>query len=245
MDGPDLDRLVAAHPDNAQRVFAADIGGRRVFIKQGDKNFPNRIAKTISEFGARLRGRSGITPIDQEANRIQALAALGFIVPDILRKTDTYVVLSDIGPNIEFLITSASPAERERLLREAAMTLRRLHDAGGWHGAAVLRNLTQAPTGIGFIDLENAIEVWTPLRIRQVWDLWCLGHSTALFDHTGMLTAVAIEAYGANPARTLLWGGTAVFVGSYLTLKPFQPLKKRELRQTIGCMGGIFQAGRH
>lgn len=245
MDASEFDRLVATHPGNGPRVFAAEIEGSRVFIKQATKNFPNRAASAISAFGARLSGRTGITPLDQEANRIAALSALGFIVPAILRRTDRYIVLSDIGANLEDLMAGAPERERQDLLRAAAATLRRLHDAGGWHGAAVLRNMTRAPDGnIGFIDLENAIEVWTPLLVRQAWDLWCIGHSAALFDHSGDLTAVGLRAYGAGPARTLLWGAAGVFVGTYLTLKPFQPLKKRELRQTIACMGGIFKAGR-
>lgn len=244
MDDAELDRLVATHPDNGHRVFVAQIDGRRVFVKQVEKDFPNRTAKWISGAVDHLTGRAHLTPLDQETMRIAALKASGFTVPDIVARTDRYLVLSDIGPNLETLVALAGPSERERLLREAAATLRRLHDCGGWHGAAVLRNITQAGSGIGFLDLENRVDAFMPLRVRQVWDLWSLGHAAALFDDTGGFTATALRAYGEGAVRTWLWCFTAVFVGTYVTLKPFQPLKKRELRQTIGCMGGIFAAGR-
>jgi hypothetical protein len=220
MDRSVFDKLTAVQRPEGFRVFPAEIDGRRVYIKRTEKNFPNRAAKWASALLDGISRRERLTPIEHEANRIRMLADAGFIVPDIVIKTDDYIVLSDIGPTLESVIAKVSPQEREEVLRAAARSLRALHDKGGWHGAAALRNMTQAPDGIGFIDLENRVDAYIPLFGRQYWDLWTLGHSTAFFDHSGGLSAVVYETYGRSAVRTLLWASAALFVGTHLTLKP-------------------------
>lgn len=245
MDAADLDRLVAAHSESRLRVFAVEIDGRRLYVKIGVKNFPNRTAERVSRLIDRLFPHRRVPWPEQEIKRISALAAQGFVVPEVVCRTDRYLALSDIGMNLEQAVMQAAPAAREELLRDAARMLRRLHDSGQWHGAARLKNLTLSPRGVGMIDLENRIDAFIPLFGRQYWDLWSLGHSAAFFDHTGALSAVVMRAYGRSLVRGLLWASAVLFVGSYVVLRPFQPLRRRELRQTIANMGGLFRLCRH
>jgi len=155
-----------------------------------------------------------------------------------------YVVLSDIGPSLETVLTLASPDDRIAVVRKAAETLRRLHDAGRWHGAARTHNMTLYEDQIGFIDLENTVENWMPLLMRQGWDLYQLGQSAAFFEPGVSHAEAAMRAYGPGRVRKLLYAAAVSLFGTYVALYPFRNGRKREIRQGHACIRAVYRAPR-
>jgi hypothetical protein len=241
----DIERLVTSFLHNPQRVFPIEWEGRRLWVKRIRKNLPNPVAALIYHAARRLRGRS---EIDQASHEIEALLALkrhGFVTPDVVFRNPHYFVLSDIGPSLETVLTLAErPDERLRVAGLAGQALRALHDAGRWHGAARIHNMTLSGERIGFIDLENTVDSWLPLPLRKLWDLWQLGHSAAFFAPSVPLAEAALRAYGDNGVRRSLQAAAWLFVGTYLLLRPFRNGGKREIRQTVGCMEAIYRLRR-
>jgi hypothetical protein len=240
----DIEQLVNSFLHNPHRVFAVDCGGRRLWVKRIRKNLPNPLAALIHAAARKITGRNELAQADHEIESLKALRRHGFITPEIVFRNPYYFVLSDIGPSLEAAILQADEAERFRIVRMAGQALRKLHDADRWHGAARVHNMTLSGNHIGFIDLENMVEAWLPLPLRKFWDLWQLGHSAAFFEPSMPLAEAALRAYGDSPVRKSLWVTAWVFVGTYLSLKPFQNGSKREVRQTVGCMAAIYRLPR-
>lgn len=239
----DIEKLARAFLDNRQRVFPLEIDGERVWVKRTAKNLPNRAAWLIYQAVSKITGRTRQSQTHHEIACLAALRRHGFRTPDVLFQNGYYIVLSDIGPSLEIAIRGADLAERRRIVRKAGEALRRLHDAGRWHGAARLHNMTLSGEEIGFIDLENTVENWLPLAGRKFWDLWQLGHSAAFFEPNVALAEEALRAYGPSPVRRALWLAAAALAGPYLLMKPFRNSRIRELRQSHACMGAIYRIG--
>ena len=61
--------------------------------------------------------------------------------------------------------------------------LQSLHEEGGWHGAAQLRNFTVREKGFGLLDFEDDLEPSMPLAVRQARDVLLFVMSSARFDY--------------------------------------------------------------
>lgn len=241
----DIERLAAAFRQNPHRVFPIDHDGRRLWVKRISKNLPNPAAALIYKAAGTLTGRNAQTQADHEIESLAALRRHGFITPDVVFRNPYYFVLSDVGPSLEAVITLGEEAGRLRVARLAGQALRALHDAGRWHGAARLHNMTLAePERIGFIDLENTVDTWLPLFLRKCWDVWQLGHSAAFFEPNVAMAESALCAYGPGAVRKTLYALAVLFFGTYAALYPFRNSGKREIRQTHACLRAIYRASR-
>lgn len=240
----DIERLVEAFLHNPRRVFPVDCGGRRLWVKRIRKNLPNPLAALIYRTARTITGRDELAQADHEIGSLQALRRHGFITPEVIFRNPYYFVLSDIGPSLEAAIIQADEAERLRIVRMAGHALRKLHDAGRWHGAARIHNMTLAGEQIGFIDLENTVETWLPFFLRKCWDVWQLGHSAAFFAPHVPMAETALRAYGPGAVRKTLYGMAVLFFGTYAALYPFRNIGKREIRQTHACIRAIYRAPR-
>lgn len=245
VDTIDIAALACPFRKNPHRVFPIEYGGRRLWVKRIRKNLPNPAAALIYHAVRIAFRRDEAAEADHEIKSLTALRRYGFTTPEVVFRNPHYFILSDIGPSLETALHRGDAAERERIVRLAGEALRRLHDCGRWHGAARVHNMTLTPEGrIGFIDLENRVDVWLPLPVRRLWDLWQLGHSAAFFEPHVPLAETALRAYGPGAVRRALYGLAVLFFGTYAALYPFRNIGKREIRQTHACIRAIYRAPR-
>ena len=117
-----------------------------------------------------------------EAGMIERLAGLGLRVPEIIARGPTHLVLSDMGQTLA-LACKREPdaARRADLLRSGFEALLDLHRRGGYASQAVARNLTLAPEGVGFIDLEEDPALMMPVSAAQARDALLFVQSSARF----------------------------------------------------------------
>lgn len=212
------------------RVFAIECAGGRVWAKYGGKNYANGLLKFLGLF----RRESTIA---LETRAIEALRGDGFLVPEILGGNERYIVLSDIGPVLHVTLREADAIERERLVQEAAKALRALHEAGHWHGAAALKNMTVKDGRIGFIDFESAMHRYIGVRATQWLDVWQLACSVAYFDTQGALVTLFLQAYGDVRPLTRI---TYLLWPLYLVLRPFGDALPRDVRQPVRALRGFY-----
>ncbi len=245
--GPDLlniELLVGGLKDSRLRVFPIEVEGRKYWVKRIRKNLPNPVGKLLHRLARWVARKDTEALASHEIESLNKLRDCGFLTPDVIFRNQHYVVLSDIGPSLEAVLTLASRDDRFEVVRKAGEALRRLHDAGRWHGAARTHNLTLLGEQIGFIDLENTVENWMPLRMRQGWDLYQLGQSAAFFEPHVPLAEVAMRAYGPGRVRKLLYAVALLLFGPYVALYPFRNGRKREIRQGHACIRAIYRAPR-
>jgi tRNA A-37 threonylcarbamoyl transferase component Bud32 len=245
--GPDIlnmELLQRAVADSQHRVFPIEFSGRRYWVKRSRKNLPNIVGRLLHRLTQLVSRKDQDKLAMHEVRCLEKLRSAGFLTPDVVFRNAHYVVLSDIGPSLEAVLTLASPQERTAIVRKAGEALRALHDAGRWHGAARTHNMTLCGDRIGFIDLENTVENWMPPLMRQAWDLYQLGQSAAFFEPHAALAETAMRAYGPGRVRKLLYGVALLLFGPYVVLYPFRNGRKREIRQGHACVRAIYRAPR-
>lgn len=233
-----IEEIVASFASTRRRVFPIEIDGERFWVKRAAKNFPNPMARLLGGLGRRVASAG----LDHEIAALAALRKRGFKTPDVIFHNRYYMVLSDTGPTLQQLVKEGI-SDVDSVVTDAGRLLRRLHDAGGWHGAARLHNMTRSGDEMGFIDVENTSSFWLPIPILRAWDLWQLCGSIAYFDADGSRTANCLRGYGNGKVFHGLWAASALMIGPYLALKPFQRWLKRELRQAVVTMQAIFHLG--
>lgn len=241
----DAELLQRALAESLFRVFPVEVDGRRYWVKRIRKNLPNLVGWLLHNLTKLMARKDGAALAQHEIAVIEKLRRSGFLTPEVVYRDEHCVVLSDIGPSLEAVLTRAEPRERIEVIQKAAATLRRLHDAGRWHGAARTHNMTLCGERIGFIDLENTVENWMPLRMRQAWDLYQLGQSAAFFEPSVPLAETAMRAYGPGPVLKLLYFFACALFGPYVLLYPFRNGRKREIRQGHACITAIYRAPRN
>jgi len=240
----DVELLQRGLAENPLRVFPIECDGRRYWVKRLSKNLDNPLSRLAYRLRSRLSGKGEEALGEHEVESLTALRRHGFLTPEVVFRNQYCLVLSDLGPSLETVLTLAPPEERAPVVRQAAEAVRRLHDSGRWHGAARLHNMTLYRGQIGFIDLENTVENWLPPFMRRVWDTWQLGHSAAFFQPNVVLAETALRAYGPGGVRKFLYAVAVLFFGTYAALYPFRNTGKREIRQIHALMRAIYRAPR-
>ncbi len=230
--------------DNQLRVFSIELEGRRYWVKRLHKNLQNPLSTLAYRVRSWISGKDDEALGNHEARSLSALRQHGFLTPDVVFRDAHYIVLSDLGPSLEAVLFETPSEQRAAIVHQAGETLRKLHDAGRWHGAARIHNMTLYEGRIGFIDLENTVDNWLPPFMRRVWDAWQLGHSAAFFDPHVALAETALCAYGPGGVRNFLYSVAVLFFGTYAAFYPFRNTGKREIRQIYAMMRAIYRAPR-
>jgi tRNA A-37 threonylcarbamoyl transferase component Bud32 len=236
----DYVRAIQAHPNRSHNVFSMVVNGRRVWVKRNRKQGQSTLAQRIFQ----LLRRAPMDETNRMANEIatmERLRSLGALVPEILHQGEDYMVLSDIGPSLHALMQQNPATELKReWMHKAATALRNLHRRGGAHGNPKLLDLTLHPSGVGFIDFEEAGPSSEATDWQQVRDLWLFTHSTIRFDHTGALAADALEHYGLKPQLRQLRSLVLWSLPLYILLRPFQGILGRDVRFALGASRAIL-----
>ena len=118
--------------------------------------------------------------LQDEADRLIRLKAAGASVPSVWYHTSEVLVLEYVGQDMPYLIRTASPEGRLKLMTTAAQELARFHRAGFVHGGAQLRNLMMNDDGTATrIDFEENIGEALSLPLAQAYDVFQLLSSMA------------------------------------------------------------------
>ena len=175
-----------------------------------------------------VKPQSAAQQCQTEVEQITRLGLLGIRVPQVIDVQATALTLSDLGPTLSHSCARAqSPEQRHELLAQGLAAIRNLHRLGGNASQPVLRNLTVADGGIGFIDLEEDPLSVMPLACAQARDTLLFVQSAArylqdqperfaalLSDHLAQESS-AVRAEIELVVRRLGWaGGMAAWCGS-------------------------------
>lgn len=179
----DIALLVAALADDSRRVQRVGLSRRIVWIKRYGTEptilwqYLHRLIMPflppVFRSGPRLGAEAMIA---QEAARMACFADKGFRAPRVLYRSGAAVVLSDLSPSIDALLSTLrdQAEEHDALLVACAGALGRLHAAGLCHGRPYPRDMTLTEGEVGFLDFEENPEAVMPLTDAQARDLWVL-----------------------------------------------------------------------
>lgn len=130
----------------------------------------------------------GIGSLHAEAARLRRFAEAGVCVPEVLEETDTFITLSDCGPQLRGVLRETTDFEdRLKLLEQAMRTLAQLHNKGLAHGRPYLKDMTlketaeNLPSQIYLLDLEEDPTAIMKVESAQARDVWLLLSSCAEF----------------------------------------------------------------
>jgi hypothetical protein len=119
-----------------------------------------------------IRQTNGAALLAWEAQRLQALAESGEVVPKILSHTKDVLEISDLGPTLDHVLSEIpSGTDQLCLMCAASADLAKFHGRGHWHGGSQIRNLTWNGQWFGRIDFEEALHPALPLITVQAYDL--------------------------------------------------------------------------
>lgn len=152
-----------------------------------------------------VRPQGGSAGIRNEAERLQALAAAGLRVPQLLAQDDHWLLISDLGhTTLEALIRHADPATQMDYWQRGADTIGQAHRAGQYLSQAFARNLVWSPEhGLGAIDFEDDPISAMTLTQAQIRDWLPYFFSTAIHfeDRLPLLCAAIRDVLaGEDPA---------------------------------------------
>ena len=186
MTDDDSAALRAALANGTQRVERVALSFGAVWIKRYGTERPPVWTRAQTAL-ARLFGQPFLRPsptldgkgmIAREIRRIEAFAAQGVPVPQVLYSSGSALVLSDVAPTVTArldVLRDTDPAAHDALLVACAAHLGALHGKGLCHGRPHPRDFFVAgERSIGFMDFEEEPEAAMPLATAQARDLWLL-----------------------------------------------------------------------
>lgn len=169
-------------PRASTTVERAVFDGRPVWVKRYAGS--SRVARLRAlDWVARGIGVAALRPPPHHAGadarrterrRLDALAAAGVNVPQVLGEGGDFLVLSDLGQTLPARLRAAPEVGARSLVARAADALAEAHRADAYLGQPVARNLTLDAQGrIGFLDFEEDPRQVMSLHDAQARD-WLL-----------------------------------------------------------------------
>lgn len=169
---------------------------------------------------------------DNEERRIAVLSQNGIAVPKVLKRTDDWIALSDLGSTFDSLIKkSESDDEKIALIQRATLGLTQLHSQGQYHGRGVLRDMILTPDGhVGYIDFEENPK--GPLPFKQARDLLMHLYSIVEYSDEPKFMKTSLQTYkNHGPKVTYLIAINFIRITSPLIqLLKFAPLGRDGVR---------------
>lgn len=234
-------RMDALLPPQDGRIATLMLGGGRVWVKYGGKDYRNGFQRIIDRIGGfRHTLPPGRLRLYREVTHIRLLSRMGLCVPRVVAVGRDYIALSDIGETIETLLRPLpDAASRAPYLQAAASSLGILHRKGGWHGNAKLRNFTWDGRQAGMIDFEESGSIW-PLFYKQAKDVFMLIGSMHKFDPDGALITLMLDSYRQQRCLMPLYVSACALLPLYLLLWPLRKVLGRDVRETVRTLGEIY-----
>lgn len=152
-----------------------------------------------------VRPLGGAAGIRNEAARLDALAAAGVQVPQVIVRAEHWLLLSELGhTTLQSLIRNAGEEARLAHWRAGATYIRGVHAAGQYLGQPFARNLVWSPEGgLGAIDFEDDPLTAMSLVEAQMRDWMPYFFSTAVYfeaDLPGLCAAIRTALADEAPA---------------------------------------------
>ncbi|SIT65597.1 hypothetical protein SAMN05216526_0045 [Ectothiorhodosinus mongolicus] len=186
--------------DDVQPVI---LGGKRYFLKPvGAKHYgPLRSVFTALAMKIALGHWPAFTALNRspeqrlafEGQRLRSLLQAGESVPEVLISDPKALVLSDAGTPIDAQMRQMDAVKRHELVERLALDQVRFHEAGYWHGAAQIRNISWNGEHFCRFDLEEDLAAIMPLNLCQAMDVFL-----------GVYSLVGEGALGAMQERQAL-----------------------------------------
>jgi tRNA A-37 threonylcarbamoyl transferase component Bud32 len=214
------------------RVYSVMRDGERFWVKRSQKNYKNVFQRVLYPNLSALR---------DEARAISALRRRGALVPSVVHESAAFIVLTDLGENLEQCFDASDANLRLRYVGALADTLSELHRRNGWHGNAALRNFTLCDGRIGMLDFEKTAHRWWSLHVRQAYDVWQILHTLAQYADRRPLASALLARFrpgsrGLLYLRLVSWGLSPL----YLLVAPFSAYLKRDFRQAVSSVGALL-----
>lgn len=250
------DAAVAATVD---RIVLVEHGGAS-YIAKRTADRPRRLSQAlfVRWLVKRVTGQSlplktlmlseAASGVDYEARRLRSLALAGVHVPRVVHQDAGYLLLEHCGPTVASLLDGWSRDTWRDELRTVAGELGAFHQAGHWHGAAQIKNLTRRDGRTWRIDFEESFGELVPLPAAQAMDLVLLLNSISLGGpideaEARQLMPALLDAYfAANPdpqlrqvlVRALPWASglmrlASPFKGGSVRGRPRKGLARLEI----------------
>ena len=175
-------------PDPIQRL---EINGQVCWLKQASAPHSAWRYRALDLFARRLNiallqpvpNPGGTESIAIEKRRLIQLRELGLRVPDVLCHGESFLLLSDLGPDLRHRLRATTQAEeRLELLQRVLSVLLDLHRQGGFLSQAFPRNITVNDLGqVGFLDFEDDPAAVLTTAQAQARDLLLLAMNVLYF----------------------------------------------------------------
>ena len=115
--------------------------------------------------------------IEREAAKMQEFSSAGFLVPQILYRSERGLVLSDAGETVEKRLRRLGGSRlhaARSLLVNCAAEVGKVHMLGLYHGRPHPRDMFVCGDRIGFLDFEEDPAAVMPLPVAQARDIFLL-----------------------------------------------------------------------
>jgi len=196
-------RILASLRSTSERVFALEIGGRRLWVKRPGRD-KRKLGHRVQQFVAWVTGidmlrptvsRGGTDAVARELGRTERLRRAGLPVPPLAAVGDGYFVTEHTGRTLMDLAETQPPAAIRRLVRSAAELLASIHHQGLCHGRPSLKDLAVDDARVTFLDLEEAPEKVMSVEDACVRDVWLFLISASYLE--GTIPGLADNAWQA------------------------------------------------
>lgn len=184
-----LENIKSIHHNH--RAISGTFNGQAVWVKYAvvpARPFSSTLfnllsSVTRSQIFRSTHNPNGIDALRTEARRLREMKDKGYLVPDIIAKGNTHMILSDIGTSLDKAATEEPDINtRRRILCRAATHLAGLHAKGDFHGRSRAKDMTIRGNEIGMIDLEHEPLKVMSLPEAQARDFWYLLYDIAKFQ---------------------------------------------------------------
>lgn len=206
-----------------KRIYPFEYNGKKYWLKQPEKL--TGIERLLKPYPQKL--------FQEELRTLLYLENKRAPVAPLLVATENYLVLGDVGETLNRIIPMKSAVEKQRILRDAALALVKLHKMGLVHGRPAIRDIAWNKGDVRFIDLEDHSYTrdlhWKKKRDILVF-LHGLCRTKALSDEDIMATIQVL----AEACEPLIWEACVQFITQhrwlYYLLLPFKPIAGKDLK---------------
>ncbi|MDO4248465.1 MAG: hypothetical protein Q4C79_05835 [Neisseria sp.] len=206
--------LAELAPSQAETIAAHTLSnGEKVWIRKVGKTVPEWRYKLLGGIASGLRlgalqpvpNPGGRASLAIEAHRLRDLAASGVKVPQLLAKSDSALMFSNVGSDT-ILSEVENDDDQVGIWQEGLAAIAGVHAQQQYLSQAFARNMIRADDGsISFIDFEDDPGKYMPLVLCQVRDYLCYLQSTAMWiyrrQNLGQAAAVWQQHQAGLPAE--------------------------------------------
>ncbi len=165
-----IDQQIKKYPNDRTSGFI--YGGKKYWLKQTESS-------SIVKW---LLMKDSSANLNKEKIILKKLMSLKIPVPNVVNSGKGYLVLSDVGDNILYLLENKNLThpEKQKILIKTSAALANLHKRGYAHGRPSIKDICLKNNKIYFIDFEES-QLGKNINKQQTRDLLIFIHSLYRF----------------------------------------------------------------